>query len=105
DRAGHSDAGASADPPPAADIRRACQRGRGVSTAVATASPTRAADPRYAGWAGIALGVVAWFIALPPALVRTPAPSIVIGLLAMVAGGWAVRGGERKLGWGAVVAG
>jgi ABC-type uncharacterized transport system permease subunit len=76
-----------------------------VSTAVATASPTRAADPRYAGWAGIALGVVAWFIALPPALVRTPTPSIVIGLLAIVAGGWAIRGGERKLGWGAVVAG
>jgi ABC-type uncharacterized transport system permease subunit len=76
-----------------------------LSTAVATASPARAVDPRHAGWAGIALGVVAWFIALPPALVRTPVPSIIIGLLAMTAGAWAINGGERKLGWGAVVAG
>jgi ABC-type uncharacterized transport system permease subunit len=76
-----------------------------VSTAVTTASPTRAVQPRHAGWAGIGLGLVAWFITLPPALVRDPVPSILIGLLAMTAGGWAIAGGERKLGWGAVVAG
>jgi general nucleoside transport system permease protein len=76
-----------------------------LTTAVATASPARAVEPRHAGWAGIALGLVAWFIALPPALVRSPVPSIVIGLLAMTAGAWAIGGGERKLGWGAVVAG
>jgi simple sugar transport system permease protein len=76
-----------------------------VSTAVATASPTRAVQPRHAGWAGIALGFLAWFIALPPALVRTPVPSILIGLLAMTAGAWAISGGEKRLGWGAVVAG
>jgi simple sugar transport system permease protein len=76
-----------------------------VSTAVATASPARAVDPRHAGWAGIALALIAWFIALPPALVRTPAPSIVIGALAVAAGAWALGGGERKLGWGAIVAG
>ena len=76
-----------------------------MSTAVATASPARVISSRHAGWAGIALGIVAWFIALPPALVRTPAPSIVIGVLAMGAGAWALGGGERKLGWGAIVAG
>jgi general nucleoside transport system permease protein len=76
-----------------------------VSTAVATASPVRAFNARHAGWAGIALGIVAWFIALPPALVRTPVPSILIGLLAMVAGAWAVAGQERRLGWGAIAAG
>jgi ABC-type uncharacterized transport system permease subunit len=76
-----------------------------VSTAVATASPVRALNARHAGWAGIALGLVAWFIALPPALVRTPVPSILIGLLAMVAGGWAIAGQERRLGWGAIAAG
>jgi ABC-type uncharacterized transport system permease subunit len=76
-----------------------------MSTAVATASRARAVEPRHAGWAGIALGLVAWFIALPPALVRSPAPSIVIGVLAMGAGAWALGGGERKLGWGAIVAG
>jgi general nucleoside transport system permease protein len=76
-----------------------------VSTAVATASRARAVNPRHAGWAGIALGIVAWFIALPPALVRTPAPSVVIGVLAIGAGAWSLGGGERKLGWGAIAAG
>jgi ABC-type uncharacterized transport system permease subunit len=76
-----------------------------VSTAVATAAPVRAVNPRHAGWAGVALGVVAWFIALPPALVRTPVPSILIGLLAMTTGAWAVYGGEKRLGWGTVAAG
>jgi hypothetical protein len=76
-----------------------------MSTAVATASPARAVDSRHAGWAGIALGLVAWFIALPPALVRSPVPPVVIGVLAIGAGAWAIGGGERKLGWGAIVAG
>jgi ABC-type uncharacterized transport system permease subunit len=76
-----------------------------VSTAVATASPARVIEPRHAGWAGIALGLIAWFIALPPALVRSPVPPIVIGVLAVGAGAWAIGGGERKLGWGAIVAG
>ena len=76
-----------------------------MSTAVATASPMRAVNPRRAGWAGVALGFVAWFIALPPALVRTPLPSILIGLLAMTAGAWAIYGGEKRLGWGAIAAG
>jgi general nucleoside transport system permease protein len=76
-----------------------------LSTVVATAEPARAIDPRRAGWVGIGLGFVAWFIALPPALVRTPAPSIVIALLAIAAGGWAIRGDERRLGWGAIAAG
>jgi len=76
-----------------------------VSTAVATASPARALSARHAGWAGIGLGFVAWFIALPPALVRSPWPPVIIGLLAMTAGGWAIRAGEKRLGWGAVAAG
>jgi general nucleoside transport system permease protein len=76
-----------------------------VSTAVATAARPSVIKARHAGWAGIALGFVAWFIALPPILVRTPVPSIIIGLLAMTAGAWAIGGGEKRLGWGAVVAG
>jgi ABC-type uncharacterized transport system permease subunit len=76
-----------------------------MSTAVATASRARAVEPRHAGWAGIALGVVAWFIALPPALVRSPVPSIIIGLLAITAGAWAINGEEKRLGWGAIAAG
>ncbi|HEX6698937.1 MAG TPA: ABC transporter permease [Solirubrobacteraceae bacterium] len=76
-----------------------------MSTAVATEAPPRLLKARHAGWAGIALGFIAWFITLPPALLRTPVPSILIGLLAMTAGAWAIGGGEKRLGWGAIVAG
>ena len=76
-----------------------------MSTAVATAAPARSIAPRHSGWVGVALGVVAWFIALPPALVRSPIPSILIGLLAITVGAWAIYGGEKRLGWGAVAAG
>jgi ABC-type uncharacterized transport system permease subunit len=76
-----------------------------VSTAVATSAPPRLVRAQHAGWAGIALGFIAWFITLPPALLRTPVPSILIGLLAMTAGAWAIGGDEKRLGWGAIVAG
>ena len=59
----------------------------------------------WAGWSGVALGVFAWWLTLPPLLVRTPAPSIVIAVAAVGLGLWTVREGERRLGWGAVVAG
>lgn len=76
-----------------------------MSTAVATRGPSSALQPAYAGWAGLALGFLAWFIALPPILLRTPVPSILIGLMAIGAGVWAIRGEQRRLGWGAVAAG
>jgi ABC-type uncharacterized transport system permease subunit len=76
-----------------------------MSTAVAAARPVRAVSARHAGWAGVALGIVAWFIALPPALVRSPIPPILIGVAAMGAGAYAIGGGERRLGWGAIAAG
>src|SRR3954465_5575565 len=59
----------------------------------------------WAGWSGVALGVLAWWLTLPPLLVRTPAPSLVLAVAAVGLGAWAVREGERRLGWGAVVAG
>jgi general nucleoside transport system permease protein len=57
------------------------------------------------GWLGIGLGALAWFIALPPLLVRTPVPSLLIGAMAVIAGIVAVRDGEKRLGYGAVAAG
>jgi len=56
------------------------------------------------GWAGIALAVIAAFIAVPPALVRSPVPSIVLAVLAIALGIYAVPG-DRRLGWGAIVLG
>jgi simple sugar transport system permease protein len=49
--------------------------------------------------------VIAWFIALPPVLVRTPVPSLVLALAAVGAGAFALTRGERRPGWGAVAAG
>jgi len=59
---------------------------------------------RNVGWAGIGLGLLAFFVAVPPIAVRTPIVPIVIGLLALGAGVWAVAGGVRRIGWGAVAA-
>ncbi len=57
---------------------------------------------RRAGSAGIALALIAAFIALPPALVRTSWPSIVLGAVAVALGLRAVRT-ERRLGGVAIV--
>jgi general nucleoside transport system permease protein len=57
------------------------------------------------GWVGVGLAVLAWWITLPPVLLRTPVPSILLAAAAVGAGVIAAQGGERKLGYGAVVAG
>jgi general nucleoside transport system permease protein len=61
--------------------------------------------PVLAGWAGVALGVLAFWLALPPLLVRSPVPSLVVALAAAALGIWAISEGQKRLGWGAVVAG
>jgi simple sugar transport system permease protein len=60
---------------------------------------------RQIAWGGVALGAVAWYITLPPVLVRTPIPSILIAIGAVAAGVAATRAGDRLVGRGAVVAG
>ncbi|HEX2105611.1 MAG TPA: ABC transporter permease [Solirubrobacteraceae bacterium] len=76
-----------------------------MSAAVATADAARTLPVRRIAWAGVALGVLAWFIALPPVLLRTPVPSLLIAAAAIGAGAWAARTGERRIGWGAIAAG
>ena len=49
--------------------------------------------------------MLAFFVAVPPLEVRSPVPVAVLAALAVTAGALAVRGGERRLGWGAVAAG
>ena len=58
---------------------------------------------RTAAWVGIALGVIAAYIALPPIMIRTPVVSLVIAAAGVAAGVYAAREGERRLGWIAVV--
>ena len=59
----------------------------------------------WAGWGGVALGFVAWYLALPPLLLRTPVPSLLVAAVAVAAGAWAVSQGRKRLGWGAIAAG
>lgn len=66
----------------------------------------RAAVRRDAlGLGGIALGVLAFLITLPPFLVRTWAPSIVLGVVAVTLGVLAIRAGRRRAGIGALAIG
>lgn len=60
--------------------------------------------PALVGWGGVALGFLAFYLALPPLLVRSPAPSLVLAAGAMAAGVWTLRAGRRRLGWGALAA-
>jgi general nucleoside transport system permease protein len=65
----------------------------------------RVSGPRAVGILGIALGALAFWLALPPLATTAILLPILVGLLAIAAGIWAVTRGERKLGWGAIVAG
>lgn len=56
------------------------------------------------GWGGVALGLLAFLITLPPFEVRTVVPSLIIALIAIGLGTAAIRGDERRLGIGAIVA-
>jgi general nucleoside transport system permease protein len=75
-----------------------------VSTATMAASRA-GLSAKALGWGGVAVGAIAWYITLPPLLVRTPIPSILLGLIAVAAGVASMRGGEVRLGRGAIIAG
>jgi general nucleoside transport system permease protein len=75
-----------------------------VSAATHAVSRT-ALNTKQLGWLGIGLGGLAWFIALPPLLIRTPVPSLVLAAMAVGAGAVAVRADEKRLGYSAVAAG
>ena len=65
----------------------------------------KVSSPRTIGIAGIGLGILTFWLALPPFTVRTPPGPIALGILAVAAGIWAFARGERRLGGGAAVAG
>jgi general nucleoside transport system permease protein len=73
-----------------------------VSASVAAASRV-AVSARTAGWVGIGLGALAWYLTLPPLLLRSAIPSILIAAAGVGAGVYAIREGERRMGWIAVV--
>src|SRR5215211_5261354 len=61
--------------------------------------------PTYVAALGIALGLLAFWLTLPPITARTLLWPVLVGTLALAAGIWAVTRGGGRLGWGAVVAG
>ena len=65
----------------------------------------RLRDPATSGYAGMALGVFAAFLAIPPIEARTITWPIVVGIVAAVLGIWTATRGRRRLGIGAIVAG
>jgi ABC-type uncharacterized transport system permease subunit len=60
---------------------------------------------RAVAWAGVAVGVFAALVALPPIEVRSPAAPVVIGLFALTIGIGSWLRGERRIGGYAVAAG
>jgi simple sugar transport system permease protein len=65
----------------------------------------RYTQPRRIGMLGIGLGLLAFWLTLPPLTSRTVLWPVLIGILAVAAGIWAVSRGAGRVGWGAVVAG
>jgi ABC-type uncharacterized transport system permease subunit len=60
---------------------------------------------RHVARFGIVLAALAFFLTLPPAETRYRWVPVLLGLLAIACGIWAVTRGVRRLGWGAVAAG
>jgi ABC-type uncharacterized transport system permease subunit len=60
--------------------------------------------PKAVGIAGIFLGALAFWLALPPLAARAVFWPIAVGIVAALCGTWAITRGERRVGWGAVVA-
>jgi simple sugar transport system permease protein len=66
---------------------------------------TQVTPAKQIGWGGVAFGFLAFFVAVPPILVRSPVVIAIVALIGIGLGVFAVRGGEKRLGYGAIVAG
>ena len=76
-------------------------------SAVAAGGPRETTAPEWltakrVGWAGVALGFLAFFVAVPPLTIRSAVPTVILGALGLAAAASAIRAGERRVGWGAV---
>jgi simple sugar transport system permease protein len=74
-------------------------------------SPSRGAraaellSARHVAAVGIVLGILGAFLTLPPATLRNPTLPILLGMLAIAAGIWAVSRDALRPGWSAIAAG
>jgi simple sugar transport system permease protein len=78
-----------------------------VTTGAATVQPSLLdrlpRGARAVAWLGILCGLAAFWVTLPPLTARSVIGSVLLGLLGIAAGIWAVSRGVRRLGWGAIV--
>jgi general nucleoside transport system permease protein len=75
------------------------------STRAAWAAWARISSPRSIGILGIVLGIIAFWLALPPLTVRTPPAPVALGIAAVACGIWAFARNEHRVGGGAVASG
>jgi general nucleoside transport system permease protein len=75
-----------------------------VTGATIAASRARL-SAKQLGWAGVVVGAVAWYITLPPLLVRTPVPSVLLALVGVGVGVAATRAGDVRMGRAAILVG
>jgi ABC-type uncharacterized transport system permease subunit len=57
------------------------------------------------GILAVVVSLLAWWLPLPPILIRSAAPSVILGVLAAAIGIWVIREGRIRLGGTAVVLG
>ncbi len=67
--------------------------------------PLRLVQPRVVGAAGVFFGLLAFWLTLPPLETMQLAWPGLPAAAAVVSGAWAVSRGEKRVGWGAIVAG
>jgi simple sugar transport system permease protein len=65
--------------------------------------PSSVASVR-AGWIGLAFAFLAFFVAVPPIMARSAVVVVILALIGIGAGAYAVGGRQMRLGWGAIVA-
>jgi simple sugar transport system permease protein len=69
------------------------------------AVPNRIVGGKPVAIAGIGLGLIAFWLALPPEHLRSLPVPIFLGIVAIALGAYGIAGGEKRVGWGAVTSG
>jgi simple sugar transport system permease protein len=76
-----------------------------MTALTARVESVRWTSARAIGTYGIGLGLLAFWLALPPLHTRTTVAPVVVGILAIAAGIWSFSRDEHRVGGGAIVAG
>jgi simple sugar transport system permease protein len=77
----------------------------GMTAIAARVGGIRWTHPRTIGMFGVALGALAFWLALPPLAARSSALPVFVGIIAIAAGIWSASRGGGRPGYGAIVAG